>query len=82
MSDNEPQWVEVYNGYDRLKAEMLRDHLRSEGVRVWLVGMTNPALAGLGAFAASQRIRVPVEHVEQARALLQAWSKPPGPVSA
>jgi len=74
-SDATDPHVEVYRGMDEAAVEMLESMLQTEGLEPRRLGRANAALVGVGMYAVEQRIEVPAEHAERARALIAEFER-------
>ena len=71
MGDSKQERVVVYRGLEANALNMVEAMLDAEGMQPHRLGRANPALAGIGMHALEQRISVPAEHGEAARALIE-----------
>jgi hypothetical protein len=69
-------YVLVFKGFDPTLAGMLARLLEAEGIPVRHLGSQHPAALGVGELACEQQLEVPGEHVDQARALIEASTGP------
>jgi hypothetical protein len=65
------RFVEAWQGYDPVFAEMARDALESDGVLARIRGTQNAALIGVGQYAVTVSIDVPEEDAPRAEELLR-----------
>jgi hypothetical protein len=66
-------WVEVAVAPDRIAAGMLESAMKAEGIPVLLQSSISPIM-GVGG---QNRVQVPVEHEDEARAILRdIWDEP------
>ena len=69
---HERDFVEVWQGYDAVFADMAKDALESDGISARIRGTENAALIGVGQYAITVSIDVPEEEAPRATELLQA----------
>jgi len=77
-NDGDREFVQVWQAYDPVAAEMARDALEADGITARLRGTRNAALLGAGQYAMSVSIDVPEEDAPRAEELLRALSEAEG----
>src|SRR5688572_6521463 len=68
-------FVTVYRTADPVRAEMLADVLRQEGLVARVIGTRNGALIGVAQGVLALRIEVPAQQASEAAAALEAYDQ-------